>query len=76
MSYQEKSGNPSFCSGQTPSWKIMDNKGRITVVLHWERDGGSLSLHGPSHQGSILQNFISADQFSDNLFNQNHGLHP
>ena len=21
---------------QTPSWKIMDNKGRITVVLHWE----------------------------------------
>jgi hypothetical protein len=67
MSYQEKSGNPSFCSGQTPSWKIMDNKGRITVVLHWERDGGSLS---------ILQNFISADQFSDNLFNQNHGLHP
>ena len=23
---------------QTPSWKIMDNKGRITVVLHWEPD--------------------------------------
>ncbi|XP_049959030.1 uncharacterized protein LOC126475304 isoform X1 [Schistocerca serialis cubense] len=22
---------------ETPSWKIMDNKGRITVVLHWDQ---------------------------------------
>ena len=36
---------------QTPSWKIMDNKGRITVVLHWERDG-PLPLAGPSRQSS------------------------
>lgn len=26
---------------ETPSWKIMDNKGRVTVVLHWDhRQGG------------------------------------
>ncbi len=23
---------------QVPSWKIMDTRGRITVVLHWEKD--------------------------------------
>ena len=23
---------------EIPSWKIMDNKGKITVVLHWEKD--------------------------------------
>lgn len=22
---------------ETPSWKIMDNKGRVTVVLHWDQ---------------------------------------
>ncbi|XP_074106055.1 DNA fragmentation factor-related protein 2 isoform X2 [Cotesia typhae] len=27
---------------ETPSWKIMDNKGRVTVVLHWDqRSSGS-----------------------------------
>lgn len=25
---------------ETPSWKIMDNKGRITVVLHWDHPHG------------------------------------
>jgi len=29
----------------------MDNKGRITVVLHWEREG-HLPLTGPSRQSS------------------------
>lgn len=24
---------------ETPSWKIMDNKGRVTVVLHWDQRG-------------------------------------
>ena len=23
---------------EIPSWKIMDNKGKITVVLHWEKE--------------------------------------
>ncbi|XP_037903658.1 uncharacterized protein LOC119647004 isoform X1 [Hermetia illucens] len=26
---------------ETPSWKIMDNKGRVTVVLHWDQRQGS-----------------------------------
>ncbi|XP_063233031.1 uncharacterized protein LOC134536897 [Bacillus rossius redtenbacheri] len=35
---------------ETPSWKIMDNKGRVTVVLHWDQrqpaqHGASLSAH-------------------------------
>lgn len=25
---------------ETPSWKIMDNKGRVTVVLHWDQRPG------------------------------------
>ncbi|XP_023011662.2 DNA fragmentation factor-related protein 2 isoform X1 [Leptinotarsa decemlineata] len=25
---------------ETPSWKIMDNKGRVTVVLHWDQRSG------------------------------------
>ena len=38
---------------QTPSWKIMDNKGRITVVLHWEREGAEFqAISGPSRQSS------------------------
>ena len=28
---------------ETPSWKIMDNKGRITVVLHWDQKHPPLS---------------------------------
>nr|XP_018901975.1 PREDICTED: uncharacterized protein LOC109033707 [Bemisia tabaci] len=30
---------------ETPSWKIMDNKGRVTVVLHWDQRPGQ-SSHG------------------------------
>ncbi|XP_020710159.1 uncharacterized protein LOC105689344 isoform X2 [Athalia rosae] len=26
---------------ETPSWKIMDNKGRVTVVLHWDQRSSS-----------------------------------
>ncbi|XP_024947110.1 uncharacterized protein LOC107273781 isoform X2 [Cephus cinctus] len=26
---------------ETPSWKIMDNKGRVTVVLHWDQRSGT-----------------------------------
>ncbi|XP_055374440.1 uncharacterized protein LOC129607440 isoform X1 [Condylostylus longicornis] len=34
---------------ETPSWKIMDNKGRVTVVLHWDqRQGGGSSGGGQS----------------------------
>lgn len=28
---------------ETPSWKIMDNKGRVTVVLHWDQRQGAPS---------------------------------
>lgn len=33
---------------ETPSWKIMDNKGRITVVLHWDRPQGKRVLSAQS----------------------------
>ncbi|VVC98612.1 unnamed protein product [Leptidea sinapis] len=36
---------------ETPSWKIMDNKGRVTVVLHWDqRPQGSPAARSPSRQ--------------------------
>lgn len=52
---------------QTPSWKIMDNKGRITVVLHWEPEDmaalrGSSTLPaiaGPSRQNSACSTIAS-----------------
>lgn len=34
---------------EAPSWKIMDNKGRVTVVLHWDqRPGASPAARSPS----------------------------
>ena len=53
---------------QTPSWKIMDSKGRISVVLTWEKEGaGALMLTGPtgthvapSRQSSICSTTIAA----------------
>ena len=51
---------------QVPSWKIMDNKGRITVVLHWEPDeiaalrGTNLpAIAGPSRQSSTCSTIAS-----------------
>lgn len=51
---------------QTPSWKIMDNKGRLTVVLHWERDemgtigsAGLSAIAGPSRQSSTCSTIAS-----------------
>ncbi|VEN56796.1 unnamed protein product, partial [Callosobruchus maculatus] len=35
---------------ETPSWKIMDNKGRVTVVLHWDQRGAGGG--GPSRAPS------------------------
>ncbi|CAH1985729.1 unnamed protein product [Acanthoscelides obtectus] len=40
---------------ETPSWKIMDNKGRVTVVLHWDQrgaGGGGPSSRAPSETSS------------------------
>ncbi|XP_071748261.1 uncharacterized protein Drep2 isoform X2 [Lepeophtheirus salmonis] len=39
---------------QIPSWKIMDNKGKVTVVLHWERglDGNSTTSITPRKSSS------------------------
>lgn len=34
---------------ETPSWKIMDNKGRVTVVLHWDQRHGGGGQHGIGH---------------------------
>ncbi|XP_039296530.1 uncharacterized protein LOC111058367 [Nilaparvata lugens] len=31
---------------ETPSWKIMDNKGRVTVVLHWDQRQAGKSTGG------------------------------
>ncbi|KAE9533544.1 hypothetical protein AGLY_009182 [Aphis glycines] len=36
---------------ETPSWKIMDNKGRVTVVLHW--DHRSQTYRGSSNSGGM-----------------------
>uniref|UniRef100_A0AAR5PNE7 CIDE-N domain-containing protein n=1 Tax=Dendroctonus ponderosae TaxID=77166 RepID=A0AAR5PNE7_DENPD len=33
---------------ETPSWKIMDNKGRVTVVLHWDQRPGRGPTEVPS----------------------------
>ncbi|XP_076253529.1 DNA fragmentation factor-related protein 2 isoform X2 [Rhynchophorus ferrugineus] len=33
---------------ETPSWKIMDNKGRVTVVLHWDQRPGRGPADVPS----------------------------
>jgi len=51
---------------ETPSWKIMDNKGRVTVVLHWDqRQGQSGGIGGqpndkfsPSKKGLSAQSSI------------------
>lgn len=33
---------------QAPSWKIMDSRGRITVVLQWEKEDGGQTPALPS----------------------------
>ncbi|XP_063984445.1 uncharacterized protein LOC135166267 isoform X2 [Diachasmimorpha longicaudata] len=42
---------------ETPSWKIMDNKGRITVVLHWDQRSTNASHHTQSQpqQATVQQ---------------------
>ncbi|EDS34353.1 Rep2 [Culex quinquefasciatus] len=56
---------------ETPSWKIMDNKGRVTVVLHWDqRQGGqggqtstsSSGLGGVGGGGGVLNKSSIASQ--------------
>ncbi|KAJ6641410.1 Cell death activator CIDE-3, partial [Pseudolycoriella hygida] len=53
---------------ETPSWKIMDNKGRVTVVLHWDqRTGGSSNSGGGIGSGSsgpININGMQSDKYS------------
>lgn len=34
-----------------PSWKIMDNRGNVTVVLNWDRDRLASGLRKPGQQG-------------------------
>ncbi|KAF4519280.1 hypothetical protein B566_EDAN002170 [Ephemera danica] len=48
---------------ETPSWKIMDNKGRVTVVLHWDqRHSGSAGAPGTS--GSHKNSADASNKFS------------
>lgn len=54
---------------ETPSWKIMDNKGRVTVVLHWDqRQGGQGGGQGSSSSGigggGVLSNGPTSEKFS------------
>ncbi|XP_061389436.1 uncharacterized protein LOC133324617 [Musca vetustissima] len=57
---------------ETPSWKIMDNKGRVTVVLHWDQrqggggsSGGASGGMGPSSSGASTSNGpLSSDKYS------------
>ncbi|XP_066902536.1 uncharacterized protein [Halyomorpha halys] len=39
---------------ETPSWKIMDNKGRVTVVLHWDQQRKEASPQPPKKQPSLV----------------------
>ena len=41
---------------EIPSWKIMDNKGKITVVLHWEKE------HPPGQPPSLQVAFSLGNQ--------------
>ncbi|XP_043493201.1 uncharacterized protein LOC122518372 [Polistes fuscatus] len=40
---------------ETPSWKIMDNKGRVTVVLHWDQRSSSSSQVQSQSKGADAQ---------------------
>lgn len=40
---------------ETPSWKIMDNKGRVTVVLHWDHPRGAPPSQAPKASPSKKQ---------------------
>ena len=49
-----------------PSWKVMDNKGRVTVVLHWDPEevaalrGTALpAIAGPTRQSSTCSTIAS-----------------
>ncbi|KAK0075120.1 hypothetical protein PV326_011866 [Microctonus aethiopoides] len=51
---------------ETPSWKIMDNKGRVTVVLHWDQRSSSATTsstqqhqHQQQHQQPVQQTKLS-----------------
>lgn len=40
---------------ETPSWKIMDNKGRVTVVLHWDQRSSTSSQAQQQQKGQDVQ---------------------
>ncbi|KOC67740.1 hypothetical protein WH47_11141 [Habropoda laboriosa] len=40
---------------ETPSWKIMDNKGRVTVVLHWDQRSSTSSQVQQQQKGPDAQ---------------------
>ncbi|CAN7987425.1 unnamed protein product [Ixodes pacificus] len=46
-----------------PSWKIMDNKGRVTVVLHWDQHEKCHRRPG-SEPGGILRVEVSSQEAS------------
>lgn len=67
---------------ETPSWKIMDNKGRVTVVLHWDQrqhGGASKSETGtaassgtttPKKQSSlVIQTSVDSSGKKETLIN-------
>ncbi|XP_044018597.1 TPR-containing protein DDB_G0280363 isoform X2 [Aphidius gifuensis] len=41
---------------ETPSWKIMDNKGRVTVVLHWDQRTNNTQNSQQQQQQNNSQN--------------------
>ncbi|EDW47085.1 GM21115 [Drosophila sechellia] len=53
---------------ETPSWKIMDNKGRVTVVLHWDqRQGGGSGGGGGGGAGGGVGSMCSGLGSSNGL---------
>ncbi|XP_017149501.2 uncharacterized protein LOC108160184 isoform X2 [Drosophila miranda] len=52
---------------ETPSWKIMDNKGRVTVVLHWDQRQGGGSGGGGGGGGVCGGNICSGLGSSNGL---------
>lgn len=40
---------------ETPSWKIMDNKGRVTVVLHWDQRSAATTAASAASRGGLAE---------------------
>ncbi|XP_058810539.1 uncharacterized protein LOC131675541 isoform X2 [Phymastichus coffea] len=52
---------------ETPSWKIMDNKGRVTVVLHWDQRSSSTQMQPKISETGQTSKYSPAKKNDSNL---------